>query len=182
MYDDMLMVIWLVWEASADASYEPIIIGWYGKWLLCSMDSLKEVTCMGVSWLRFWCLICCFFEEADMHQIVETYGNNYFSSQLLRRSWRIPAQDEKDPGNISFHSFFAEADMVNMQPAIIQSRFQSTASSQKLTAPGVQGYGHPKDFNPQLLRRSWQWWRRLNMNSRKFQSTASSQKLTTLGI
>lgn len=50
------------------------------------MDSLKEVACMGVSWLRFWCLICCFFEEADMHQIVETYGNNHFSSQLLRRS------------------------------------------------------------------------------------------------
>ena len=41
---------------------------------------------MGASWLRFWCLICSFFEEADMHQIVETYGNNHFSSQLLRRS------------------------------------------------------------------------------------------------
>ena len=97
-----------------------------------------------------------FFAEADLGEIILPMLYVHFNPQLLRRSWRLflvwnTARTSDFNPQLLRRSWpdsrnFSHDDYL----------FQSTASSQKLTAWNTWQWQDGRHFNPQLLRRSWQ--------------------------
>ena len=82
----------------------------------------------------------------------------YEFSEISIHSFFAEADNVRDlvlkSPDISIHSFFAEADFMSGTYSSSSLIFQSTASSQKLTAMMGTGTYNLSNFNPQLLRRS----------------------------